>query len=118
MTEKTKTDLLVDKFNDEMEKYKQELCQKGAEYVYEKAYEIAIKNEIIYTLYDCSETEIDFIMKKGYTVHDFYEEWLDADGFNIGDDIRECLDNYIYDEMEIEEVAEDLEDDDDEEEED
>ena len=112
MTEKTKRDVLVDKFNAEMDEYKKELCQKGAKYVYDKAYEIAIKNEIIYTLYDMSETEIDFIMAKDYTVHDFYEEWLDADGFNICDDIRECLDNYLYDEMEMEEIGDDLAEDD------
>ena len=113
MTMQERIDKLVDKFNDEMETYKQELCQKGAEYVYDHAYEIAIKNEIIYTLYDCSETEIDFIMKKGFTVHDFYEEWLEADGFNICDDIKECLDNYLYDEMEMEDVEDELDEGDD-----
>lgn len=113
MTMQERIDKLVDKFNAEMETYKQELCQKGAEYVYDHAYEIAIKGEIIYTLYDMNDDEIAFIEAKGYTVHDFYEEWLDADGFNIGDDIRECLDDYLYDEMQMEEIAEDLEEEDD-----
>ena len=95
MTDKTKTDLLVDKFNDEMEKYKQELCQKGAEYVYEHAYEIAIKNELIYAPYELS----DFIIQKGYTLHDFYEAWMDNDGCELCSQTTECVEDFIEGEM-------------------
>lgn len=99
MTEKTKADLLVDKFNDEMSKYQMELCQKGAEYVYEHAYEIVIKNELIYAPYELSDDQIDFIIQKGYTLHDFYEAWMDNDGCELCSETTACVEDFIEGEM-------------------
>lgn len=107
MTREEKEDKVVDIFNDEMKKYKAQLCQKGAEYVYDKAYEIAIKDEMIYRVYDLSDSELDVILKQGYTLHDFYEEWLRGDTFGIGAEIRECMSDLLYDDVQNLEEEED-----------
>jgi len=110
MTMEEKIKILIDKFDDEIDKYKQELCQKSAEEVWEHAYEIAIKNEMRYAIYDLDEETLDFVMAKQYSIDDFYYAWLDNDACQITHEVNECVEDFLYDEMQSAENEEGDED--------
>lgn len=91
---------LYEKITTEFENYIKDLKTKDKDFIINKSYETAIKEEMTYLFYPnsqyFSDEEIKALNKSSSPLNDLYSEWLDND-FSICEEIRESLDIYLYD---------------------
>lgn len=81
----------------ENESLKETLLQKTAGEVYDKAYEISIKNDLL-MLFDesnISAREIDTLLSFKHPLDAMYQEWLDTDVSHM-DMLRDTVNNLIH----------------------
>ncbi|PWL54467.1 MAG: hypothetical protein DBY36_02385 [Clostridiales bacterium] len=72
---------LWERLNSENEGYREELLQKTPKEIYESAYEISMKNELVMLFEESniSARRIDALLTLEYPLDALYREWLDSD---------------------------------------
>lgn len=88
---------LLNKLEEELESFKQEVKEKGIDYAIDKAYELTVKQEIIDSLlYDnnLSNQEQKALLSCKKPLQKIYDDWLTQDG-NLRNDINFSVDKSI-----------------------
>jgi hypothetical protein len=88
---------LWERLQGENESFREEMLQKSPNEVYEKAYEITIKNDLLmlFEEINISARKIDTLMSFDYPLYAMYREWLDTDASHM-DMLRDTVDNLIH----------------------
>lgn len=79
------------------ESFREELLQKSPKEIYDKAYEITIKNDLLmlFEESDMSARKIDTLMSFSHPLDAMYQEWLDIDASHM-DMLRDSVDDLIH----------------------
>lgn len=91
---------LYEKIIKEYENYVNDLKTKDVDYIIDRSYETAIKEEMIYCFEPnsryFSDEEIRILNKSSSPLNDLYNDWISND-LSIGDEIRESVNEYLID---------------------
>lgn len=91
---------LYEKITKEYENYVNDLKTKDVDYIIDRSYETAIKEEMIYCFDPnsryFSDEEIRILNKSSSPLNDLYKDWINND-LSIGDEIRESVNEYLID---------------------
>lgn len=91
---------LYEKITKEYENYVNDLKTKDVDYIIDRSYETAIKEEMIYCFDPnsryFSDEEIRILNKSSSPLNDLYNDWISND-LSIGDEIRESVNEYLID---------------------
>ena len=91
---------LYKKITNEYENYIKNLKTKDIDFVIDRSYETAIKEEMIYCFDPdsryFSDEQIKVLNKSSSPLNDLYNDWIRND-FSIGDEIRESMNEYLFD---------------------
>ena len=95
-------DILIQKLEQELKEFKQQVKELGADYAIDKAYELTVKQEIIDCIaYDSSlsKEQKKALLKSSNVLEQCYDDWLSFDG-NLRETLNFSVDktiNYITD---------------------
>lgn len=91
---------LYEKITKEFENYIKDLKTKDVDYIIDRSYETAIKEEMIYCFDPnsryFSDEQIKILNKSSSPLNELYSDWISND-FSIGDEIRESVNEYLID---------------------
>lgn len=91
---------LYEKITKEFKNYIKDLKTKDVDYIIDRSYETAIKEEMIYCFDPnsryFSDEQIKILNKSSSPLNELYSDWISND-FSIGDEIRESINEYLFD---------------------
>ena len=90
-------DKLELKLQKELDEFKEEVKEQGADYAIDRAYEIVAKQEIIDSIiydHELSKKEIKALLSRGHVLEEMYDDWLSFDG-NMREDINYSVDDTL-----------------------
>ena len=91
---------LYEKITKEFENYVKDLKTKDVDYIIDRTYETAIKEEMIYCFEPnsryFSDEQIKILNKSSSPLNELYSDWISND-FSIGDESRESINEYLFD---------------------
>lgn len=89
--------VLIDKLNNELEKYKEDLLKERPEVIYEMSYKTTCMEEIKESLSyvaNLSNFNIKTLSKIDNILETFYDKWLHADG-SLRESLDFCVDDVV-----------------------
>ncbi|MBQ3408097.1 MAG: DUF3848 domain-containing protein [Clostridia bacterium] len=89
--------VLIEKLENELEKYKSELLREKPEVIYENSYKTTcfqeIKDALSYTA-NLSDFEIKTLSKRDNILETFYDRWINSDG-SLRESLEFCVDDVV-----------------------
>lgn len=90
--------VLIEKLENELEKYKAELLTENPEVIYENSYKTTcmqeIKDALTYTT-DLSDFDIRTLSKKDNILETFYDKWINTDG-SLSESLEYCVEDVVH----------------------
>lgn len=89
--------VLIEKLDNELEKYKTDLLKEKPEVIYENSYKTTcmqeIRDALTYTT-DLSDFDIKTLSKKDNILETFYDKWINSDG-SLRESLEFCVDDVV-----------------------
>lgn len=89
--------VLIEKLDNELEKYKTDLLKEKPEVIYENSYKTTCMQEtrdaLTYTT-DLSDFDIKTLSKKDNILETFYDKWINSDG-SLRESLEFCVDDVV-----------------------
>lgn len=88
---------LIEKLDNELEKYKTDLLKEKPEVIYENSYKTTcmqeIRDALTYTT-DLSDFDIKTLSRRDNILETFYDKWIDTDG-SLRESLEFCVDDVV-----------------------
>lgn len=89
--------VLIEKLDNELEKYKTDLLKEKPEVIYENSYKTTcmqeIRDALTYTTV-LSDFDIKTLSKKDNILETFYDKWINSDG-SLRESLEFCVDDVV-----------------------
>ena len=89
--------VLIEKLDNELEKYKTDLLKEKPEVIYENSYKTTcmqeIRDALTYTT-DLSDFDIKTLSRRDNILETFYDKWIDTDG-SLRESLEFCVDDVV-----------------------
>ena len=92
---KSLNEKLSDRVQQELDTFREEIKQKSPQEIFDTAYEIVFKTDIVQCLSMTNYTPkaVKALMKSPNILEDIYQEWLNND-YSCMDDLRQTIDDF------------------------